>query len=162
MALQALRMMSPSPIGPSWQPQFWCSTRETSNVLWKIAQALQNHLLENQHVPFFPHLSEKWHNAAIAQPPRNRAGLKRCRPFSTSLPLFPQSTAGCCEGSGMFSVLERHRYSSLKKISWYFGYLETNQKRGTFVKICTLDALSFQIKDPTLMQEHIGVFSPDK
>lgn len=117
----------------------------------------------------FPRLSEKLHNAAIEQLACYRAGLKHSRPFSTSLPLFPQSTAGCREGSGMFSVLERHRHSSLKKISWYFGvlvseekYLETNQKCSTFVTICTFDAISFQIKGHILMQEHIGVFTPDK
>lgn len=162
MALQALLMKSPSSIGPSWQPQHRCSTRETSNILWKITQTLQNHLLDNQHVTFFPHLSEKLHNAVIAQLAWYHAGLKHSRPFSTSLPLFPQSTAGRCKGSGMFSVLERHRYSSLKKISSYFGYLETNQKHSTFVKTCTFNAASFQVKDPILMQEYNGVFTPDK
>jgi len=145
MALWALLMMSPSPIGPSRQPQDRCSTRQRSIVWWRIAETRDKHSPGNQPVTFFHIFQQSY----LRQPARSwpvtppawhapgPAPLRYLHPLNQQrVAAQPQECSLSSKGTDT---------AAWKKMSWYFGYLETSQKRGVFVKIFIFN---FQIKDP--------------
>lgn len=162
MALQALLMTSPSPIGPSRQPQYRRSTRETPNIGWKkIPQTLQNLSLENQHVAFFhvfqqSYITQLLRSAPVVIVPAwNTPGPSALRYLYS---LNQQQVAVTAQECSLSS--KGTDAAAWAKSADVLDILRETRSASAFVKIRTSDAISCQIKGHILMREHLGGFSP--
>lgn len=136
-------MTSPSPIGPPWQPQ----------PQGKLNYSVKNCTFAGKpaHNGIFSHLTERLHNAALAQPP-DTAGGETLQALQHFVTFIPSITSGLLQR--LRNVLCPRKAPIQQPGNnqlMFWGVL----RQSRWVKIRTRAVVAFQIKSLFLRQEGI-------